>query len=306
MLGRLRPQRWPTRSRRERLNRGDTHERFIARRRRAPVAPQPPARRRVFWRRSADRPGRRGRPLPRPAGMRSRRATTPRTSCWSTAASTRWTTRTGSSQSVAIRNGKFVYVGHDGRPASPNATVIDLRGRTVVPGMVEGHDAHRQHVEPGRLSHADRERDVDQPGRSRSSPRAGPACPKASGSRRWAAGTPTSSLTCAARRTRCELDAAVSDRPVMLFFQFTGPACVNSLGKAFLENVTSPLAGPVTVSDNGTITAGLQSTTGAVSPARAPDVRGQAAQHARRDGVLGERSASPRTSTRRCSRRRDR
>ena len=47
----------------------------------------------------------------------------------------------------------------------------------------------------------------------------------------------------------------------MLFFQFTGPAVVNSLGKAFLESVTSPLAGPVTVADNGTITAGLQSTT---------------------------------------------
>jgi len=47
----------------------------------------------------------------------------------------------------------------------------------------------------------------------------------------------------------------------MLFFQFTGPAVVNSLGKQFLENVTSPLAGPVTVADNGTITAGLPSTT---------------------------------------------
>jgi predicted amidohydrolase YtcJ len=36
---------------------------------------------------------------------------------------------------------------------------------------------------------------------------------------------------------------------------------VNSLGKAFFETVTSPLAGPVAVADNGTIAAGLPSMT---------------------------------------------
>src|SRR5262245_10837318 len=41
--------------------------------------------------------------------------------------------------SVGIREGEFVYVGPHARGALPHAPVIDLRGRTVVPGVVEPH-----------------------------------------------------------------------------------------------------------------------------------------------------------------------
>jgi predicted amidohydrolase YtcJ len=42
-------------------------------------------------------------------------------------------------RSVTIRNGRFVTVS-DAAPASrTGARVIDLKGRTAVPGLVEGH-----------------------------------------------------------------------------------------------------------------------------------------------------------------------
>ena len=40
--------------------------------------------------------------------------------------------------SVAIRRGKFVEVGHGARDVR-GARVIDLRGKTVVPGLIESH-----------------------------------------------------------------------------------------------------------------------------------------------------------------------
>ena len=163
-------------------------------------------------------------------------------------------------QSVAIRNGKFIYVGHNGRPASPNATVIDLRGRTVVPGVVEGHDhivsmANRV----GYHTPIENATSISQVQQILAARR--PGVPEGQWITAMGGWHPNQFTDVRRAPTRAELDAAVSDRPVMLFFQFTGPAVVNSLGKAFLESVTSPLAGPVTVADNGTITAGLQSTT---------------------------------------------
>src|SRR5262245_30853897 len=41
-------------------------------------------------------------------------------------------------RSVRIRNGKFIAVGRDADDG-PDAKVIDLRGRTVVPGLIESH-----------------------------------------------------------------------------------------------------------------------------------------------------------------------
>src|SRR5262245_1348003 len=45
-------------------------------------------------------------------------------------------------QAVAIRDGKFTTVGTDEavrRTAGPSTKVIDLRGRTVIPGLIDGH-----------------------------------------------------------------------------------------------------------------------------------------------------------------------
>jgi len=53
--------------------------------------------------------------------------------------------------------------------------------------------------------------------------------------------------------TLAELDSAVPDRPVFLYFGGGGPARVNSLGKAFFESVTNPT---VTVQPDGAILGG--------------------------------------------------
>jgi hypothetical protein len=45
-------------------------------------------------------------------------------------------------QALAIRSGRIVYVGNDAGAASfigPKTTVVDLRGRMVMPGLVDGH-----------------------------------------------------------------------------------------------------------------------------------------------------------------------
>src|SRR6185295_19040426 len=41
--------------------------------------------------------------------------------------------------SVTIRNGRFVSAGNTAGAQAPNTRVIDLKGRTVVPGLVEAH-----------------------------------------------------------------------------------------------------------------------------------------------------------------------
>ncbi len=53
-----------------------------------------------------------------------------------------------------------------------------------------------------------------------------------------------------------ELDDAVPDRPVFLYQGGGGPSVTNSLGKAFFESVSDPLAGPVTVGADGSIATG--------------------------------------------------
>ena len=42
-------------------------------------------------------------------------------------------------RSVSIRNGRFVAVGDTPPARAANTRVVDLKGRTVVPGLIEGH-----------------------------------------------------------------------------------------------------------------------------------------------------------------------
>ena len=156
--------------------------------------------------------------------------------------------------SVAIKDGKFIAVGRDGR-GGPGTRVINLRGRAVVPGLLESHShfvslANRvgYHVPDLELARnlgealeflAARRPDVPD----------GAFITSMGGwhINHW----PENRLP-----TRAELDDAVSDRPVYVQLRNNGPAVVNSLGKTFFENVTSPLAGPVPVADDGTIAQG--------------------------------------------------
>ena len=139
--------------------------------------------------------------------------------------------------SVVIRNNRFVQVGHGydrhrDRDAKPR--VIDLRGRTVVPGVVESHIhvvslANRPgYHTPTRT--APRSRRC-----RRRSPRGGRTCRPASSSPRWAAGIRTCSPSTACRRARSSTRRCPTGRCCM-YQNFTGPCATNSLGKAFFES----------------------------------------------------------------------
>ncbi len=152
--------------------------------------------------------------------------------------------------SVAIRNGRFVSVGHDA--GSRGGKRIDLRGRTVVPGLIESHThfvslANRPgyHVAQWELANnlaevlallAARRKDVP-PGQFITA---------------MGAGTPR--MFAELRLPfLAEIDAAVPDRPVFLYQGGGGPARTNTLGKQFFATVTNPT---VTVGTDGTIAGG--------------------------------------------------
>jgi predicted amidohydrolase YtcJ len=155
--------------------------------------------------------------------------------------------------SVGIRDGRFVDVGRGAKEVQ-GARVMNLRGATVVPGLIESHThfvslANRPgyHVAQWELAStvsevlailaARRDRGDVPPGGFITA---------------MGAGTPNIWLE---RRqpTLAELDAAVPDRPVFLYFGGGGPARVNTRGKQFFEGVSNPT---VTVQPDGAILGG--------------------------------------------------
>ena len=160
---------------------------------------------------------------------------------------------------VVIRGGRFAAVGDEMPVPGPGAAVVDLGGRTVIPGIVEAHDhvvslANRVGYHTP-IESAATIREVQEILAARR-----PGVPEGAFVTAMGGWHPNQFTDARRVPTRAELDAAVPDRPVMLFQQFTGPAVVNSLGKAFLEGVRSPLAGPVAVAEDGVVTAGPAAT----------------------------------------------
>jgi predicted amidohydrolase YtcJ len=161
-------------------------------------------------------------------------------------------------RTVSIRNGRFVTVG-DTAPARGAATrVIDLKGRTVVPGVIEGH-VHIVSLanRPGYhtiLENTTSIREIQEAlaARRKEVPQ-GQWITSMGGwhANQWAEHR---------HPTRAELDAAVPDRPVLLYERFTGPCVTNSLGKTFFDAADGaapvhPNIVPVKVADNGAIAA---------------------------------------------------
>lgn len=159
--------------------------------------------------------------------------------------------------SVTMRNGRFVRIGHRG---GSDGRVIDLRGRTVVPGIVEGHVhivslANRPgyHVP---LENTTTIREVQQTLAARR-----PGVPAGQWITSMGGWHPNQWVDFRRRPTLAELDAAVPDRPVFLYERFTGPAVTNSLGKAYFDAIDAgPLPHPdavkVNVGADGSIAAG--------------------------------------------------
>ena len=159
---------------------------------------------------------------------------------------------------VSIRNGRFFTVGAGAPKPGPGIRVIDLRGRTTVPGIIDNHN----HIvlmgnRPGYhapLENASSIRDVQEvvAGRAKGIPRGG-----------WITtigGFHRNHLVPPAEMPRlptlAELDEAAPNNPVYISESFNGPSTTNSPGKKFFESQTPPIP----VGADGSIAPGAQAT----------------------------------------------
>ena len=157
---------------------------------------------------------------------------------------------------VTIRNGRIAAINGPKPKAGPSVRVINLGGRTVVPGLVEAH-VHIVSLanRPGYhtiLENTASIREVQEALAARRKDVPEGAWITSMGGwhpNQWAEHR---------HPTLAELDQAVPDRPVLLYERFTGPAATNSLGKKFFDTVdAAPPVHPdirkINVSDIGAI-----------------------------------------------------
>ncbi|HEV8621158.1 MAG TPA: amidohydrolase family protein [Nitrospiraceae bacterium] len=163
--------------------------------------------------------------------------------------------------SVSIKNGRFATVGNSA-PTPPRGTrVINLRGRTVVPGIIEGH-IHSVSLanRPGYHTILENTTSIKEIQEALAARR------KNVPEGQWITsmgGWHPNQWAEHRHPTRRELDEAVPDRPVLLYERFTGPCATNSLGKAFFDAADAappvhPNIAKVNVSDTGVIAAASQ------------------------------------------------
>lgn len=157
-------------------------------------------------------------------------------------------------RAATIRDGRFVAVGNGARARGPGATVVNLRGRTVVPGIIDNHN----HIvlmgnRPGfhtPLENANSIAGVQ----ATLAARAG-SVPIGE----WITtigGFNTNQFAEGRLPTKEELDEAVPDHPVFVSQSFSGPSATNSAGASILS------ANGVTVGADGGIASGAPGDTG--------------------------------------------
>jgi predicted amidohydrolase YtcJ len=159
---------------------------------------------------------------------------------------------------VTIRHNRIVAAGGAAPKAGSGVRIINLGGHTVVPGLVEPH-IHIVSLgnRPGYhtiLENTTSIRDVQEALSSRRKDVPEGAWITSMGGwhpNQWAEHR---------HPTLAELDAAVPDRPVLLYERFTGPAVTNSRGKAFFDAADAaapvhPDIKKINVAANGAIAA---------------------------------------------------
>ena len=144
---------------------------------------------------------------------------------------------------VTIRNGRFTAVGGSVPRPAAGRRIVDLRGRTAVPGIIDNHN----HVvlmgnRPGYhtpLENAASIRDVQDTlaARARAIP-AGAWVTTIGGFHRNQLVPPGEMPRLP---TLAELDAAVSDHPIYISEGFGGPSVTNSAGKKIFEGLNPPI-----------------------------------------------------------------
>jgi predicted amidohydrolase YtcJ len=162
--------------------------------------------------------------------------------------------------SVAIKNGRFMEIetGRGHIHAGSRTKVIDLRGRTVVPGIIDNHN----HLvlmgnRPGYhtpLENANSIADVQASyaARAREIPAGAWITTIGGFHSNHIYGIPGDKLS-GRFPTLAELDAAVPNNPVFMAISFSGPGATNSLGRSILQSQG------VVVGSNGEIAAGFPS-----------------------------------------------
>lgn len=154
---------------------------------------------------------------------------------------------------VAIRDGRIVAVGDAAANPGPGGRVIDLRGRTVVPGIIDNHN----HIvlmgnRPGHhtpLENAYSISEVQEIYADRAAGIPDGAWITTIGGFHINHFVPPGDTP--RFPTLAELDEAVPDNPAYISQSFAGPSVTNSLGKAFFESRGIP------VGDDGSIAGGF-------------------------------------------------
>lgn len=161
---------------------------------------------------------------------------------------------------VAIRGGRIQAVGEVAE-AGPGTRVVDLDGRTVVPGLIEPHiHVVSLYNRPGYHTILENTRNLAEIQEALRQRRQD--VPEGGWITSMGGFHPNQWSDVDVLPTLAELDAAVPDRPVFLYTRFTGPAATNSMGKALFdewdENPPLPHSdlAPVAVGDDGLIASG--------------------------------------------------
>ena len=159
---------------------------------------------------------------------------------------------------VTIRNGRFTAVGGAALRPAAGRRIIDLKGRTAVPGIIDNHN----HIvlmgnRPGYhtpLENASSIAAVQEiiAARTRNIPR-GAWITAIGGFHRNQLFPPGETPR---MPNLAELDAVLPNNPVYISEGFTGPSTTNSLGKKFFQSQNPPIP----VGEDGSIAGGAQAT----------------------------------------------